>query len=64
MNEKEVVGMTEEKEKSLQEVFFFLRKLTHDGFFGKVTVAFQNGKLLEVRTETTLKPHELADASG
>jgi hypothetical protein len=37
----------------------FLGRLQDKGYFGKVTISFQNGKLVELRTEQTLKVDEL-----
>jgi hypothetical protein len=37
----------------------FFEKLTRSGFFGKVVVSFQNGKVCDVRIEQTKKLEEL-----
>jgi hypothetical protein len=37
----------------------FLEKLSSGNFFGKVVVAFQNGKVTDVRIEQTKKLDEL-----
>lgn len=37
----------------------FLEKLSSGGFFGKVVVSFQNGKVCDVRIEQTKKLDEL-----
>ena len=37
----------------------YLERQSASGFFGKVTVSFQNGKVCEVRTEQTRKLDEL-----
>ena len=37
----------------------FLEKLARGGFFGKVVVSFQNGKVSDVRIEQTKKLDEL-----
>jgi hypothetical protein len=37
----------------------FLGRLQDSGYFGKVTVVLQNGKLVELRTEQTLKVDDL-----
>lgn len=36
----------------------FLRRLMEAGYFGKVTFSLQNGKLVECRTEQTMKVDE------
>jgi hypothetical protein len=37
----------------------YLERLAAEGFFGKVTVSFQNGKACDVRIEQTNKLDEL-----
>jgi hypothetical protein len=37
----------------------FLGRLCAEEFFGKVVVSFQNGKIVDVRTEQTRKLEEL-----
>lgn len=37
----------------------YLESLASSGFFGKVTVSFQNGKVCDVRIEQTKKLDEL-----
>jgi len=37
----------------------FLERIAAGGFFGKVVVSFQNGKVIDVRTEQTRKLEEL-----
>jgi hypothetical protein len=37
----------------------YLETLSAEGFFGKVIVSFQNGKVTDVRTEQTRKLEEL-----
>jgi hypothetical protein len=37
----------------------YLDGLASDGFYGRVTVSFQNGKVHDVRIEQTMKPDEL-----
>lgn len=37
----------------------YLETLSESGFFGKVTVSFQNGKVCDVRIEQTKKLDEL-----
>ena len=40
-------------------VLRFLEKLATGNFYGKVVMAFQNGKILDVKTEQTRKLDEL-----
>jgi hypothetical protein len=42
-----------------QRLLRFLGKLSSGSFFGKVVVAFQNGKVTDVRIEQTKKLDEL-----
>lgn len=44
---------------ALERVFRFLERVGQPGFFGKVVVSFQNGKVCEVRLEQTHKPDEI-----
>lgn len=37
----------------------FLRRLMEAGYFGKITFSLQNGKLVECRTEQTMKVDEI-----
>jgi hypothetical protein len=43
----------------LARVGRFIGRLQEQAFFGKVTVSFQNGKLVELRTEQVVKVDEL-----
>ncbi|NOU26369.1 MAG: hypothetical protein HOO96_00560 [Polyangiaceae bacterium] len=43
----------------LGKLLRYLERQSAGGFFGKVTVSFQNGKVCEVRTEQTRKLDEL-----
>ena len=43
----------------MQRLQGFLEKLSSGGFFGKVVVSFQNGKVCDVRIEQTKKLEEL-----
>lgn len=37
----------------------FLEKLTQKGFFGTITLHFQNGKICRVNRDETYKPEDL-----
>lgn len=43
----------------LSKLIAFLRKIAAGGFFGKLTISFQNGKLGTVVVEQVKKPDEL-----
>jgi hypothetical protein len=43
----------------IERLFRFLEKLATGGFFGKVTVSFQNGRVCDVKIEQTKKLDEL-----
>jgi hypothetical protein len=43
----------------MQRLQGFLERLSSGGFFGKVVVSFQNGKVCDVRIEQTKKLEEL-----
>jgi hypothetical protein len=45
-----------------ETVVAFLRQLSADRFFGTVTITFQAGKPLQVRTETVHKVDDLPEA--
>jgi len=40
-------------------LFRYLEKLSNGGFFGKVVVSFQNGKVSDVKIEQTKKLEDL-----
>lgn len=44
---------------STEKLTKYIENLTVSGFFGKVTVSFQNGKVCDVRIEQTKKLDEL-----
>ena len=44
---------------STEKLTQYLESLASSGFFGKVTVSFQNGKVCDVRIEQTKKLDEL-----
>ncbi|MCE9574323.1 MAG: hypothetical protein K8W52_14340 [Deltaproteobacteria bacterium] len=44
---------------SLERLHSFLDKLAAGGFFGRVTVSFQNGKAHDVKIEQTKKLEDL-----
>ena len=37
----------------------FLKKLTRDGFFGRVELVFQDGQIVTIRQEACYKPNTL-----
>jgi hypothetical protein len=43
----------------IDRLFRYLEKLSHGGFFGKVVLSFQNGKVCDVRIEQSRKLEEL-----
>jgi hypothetical protein len=43
----------------IERLLRFLEKLSTGGFFGKVVVSFQNGRVCEVKIEQTKKLDEL-----
>lgn len=43
----------------IAKLIAFLRKISAGGFFGKLTITFQNGKLGSVIIEQVKKPDEL-----
>ena len=43
----------------IERLLRFLEKLASGGFFGKVTVSFQNGRVCDIRVEQTKKLDEL-----
>lgn len=45
--------------KPIDRLSRYLEKLQHAGFFGKVVVTFQHGKVCDVRIEETKKLEEL-----
>jgi hypothetical protein len=46
-------------QRPLERLQKFFEKLSSGGFFGKVVVSFQNGKVCDVRIEQTKKLDEL-----
>lgn len=54
-----VEELDERRAADLARVGRFLARLQASGYFGKVTVSLQNGKLVELRTEQVLKVEEL-----
>ena len=40
----------------MQEVIELLKQLEETRFFGKITLDFQNGELILIRKEQTIKP--------
>lgn len=43
----------------IERLLRFLEKLSSGGFFGKVTVSFQNGRVCDIKIEQTKKLDEL-----
>ena len=43
----------------MNKLMAYLEKLIAEGFFGTVTLSFQNGKLANVKVERSLKPTDL-----
>ena len=44
---------------SIERLLRYLDGLAHDGFYGKVLVSFQNGKVHDIKIEQTKKLDEL-----
>ena len=53
------VQLTERHAADLARLGRFLGRLQESGYFGKVTLSLQNGKLVELRTEQVLKIDDL-----
>lgn len=51
--------VTERRAADLARIGRFLSRLQDSGYFGKVTISLQNGKMVELRTEQVLKVDEL-----
>lgn len=49
----------DEARSPIERLLRFLEKLAAGGFFGKVVVTFQNGKVCDVKIEQTKKLDEL-----
>jgi hypothetical protein len=43
----------------IERLLRFFEKLASDGFFGKVTVSFQNGRVCDIKIEQTKKLDDL-----
>ena len=43
----------------MKRIFAFIEKLAAEGFFGTLTLSFQNGKICNIRVERNLKPSDL-----
>jgi hypothetical protein len=50
---------SDEVRSPIERLLRFLEKLASGGFFGKVTVSFQNGRVCDVKIEQTKKLDEL-----
>lgn len=46
-------------ESQLNAAFAFIRQLAHERYFGIVQLSFQNGHLINVRRDESLKPESL-----
>jgi hypothetical protein len=46
-------------EDSVAKVLKLMLKLSQDGFYGKIVLQFEDGKIKLVRQETTSKPEDL-----
>lgn len=44
---------------SMRQVVQFLERRSAAGFFGNITLSYQNGKVVYVRMKQTMKPDEL-----
>ena len=44
---------------AIERLFQFMSECAENGFFGKVTVSFQNGKVADVKVERNFKVREL-----
>jgi hypothetical protein len=49
----------DEARSPIERLLRFLEKLAAGGFFGKVTISFQNGRVCDVKIEQTKKLDEL-----
>jgi len=43
----------------MSKLFTYIEKLVAQGFFGTLTLSFQNGKLCNIKVERSLKPEDL-----
>jgi len=43
----------------MSKLIMFIEKLVAEGFFGTLTLSFQNGKLSNIKVERSLKPTDL-----
>ncbi|HPQ72166.1 MAG TPA: hypothetical protein PKW95_23795 [bacterium] len=43
----------------MKKLFAYIEKLVAQGFFGTLTLSFQNGKLCNIKVERSLKPEDL-----
>lgn len=54
-----VATVQRETRSPIERLLRFLEKLAGGGFFGKVTISFQNGRVCDVKIEQTKKLDEL-----
>jgi hypothetical protein len=50
---------TDRQSPNHERLFRYLEKLSKSGFYGKVTVSFQHGKVCDIRTEQSHKLEDL-----
>jgi len=43
----------------MSKLFTYIEKLVAQGFFGTLTLGFQNGKLVSIKVERSLRPDDL-----
>ena len=43
----------------MKKLFAYIEKLVTQGFFGTLTLSFQNGKLCNIKVERSIKPEDL-----
>jgi hypothetical protein len=56
---KDMPAKTPHDRRPMDQLSRYLATLSEEGFFGKVVVSFQNGKVHDVKVEQTLKLDEL-----
>jgi hypothetical protein len=43
----------------LERFFSFISKLTENGFYGKLVISFEKGKIVNIKREENIKPFDL-----
>lgn len=56
---KSAVDDAEERQRQLAKLGLFIEKLMGAGFYGRITIAFQSGNVMDVRTEQVTKLEEM-----